>query len=297
MKRNSRSRIPLIPPLTRLGELPVADFLRDYWQQQPLLVRQAFPGFELPLSADELAGLACDTDTSRLVLERGGQKPWELRPGPIPEPDFATLPETHWTLLVNDCEKLVPELQALVQPFRFIPDWRIDDLMISYAAPNGSVGPHVDAYDVFLLQARGQRRWQISTQPCEPDNFLPGLDLRVMRAFQPEQEWVLEPGDMLYLPPGVPHYGVAVDECMTCSIGFRAPSQAELLEQLLGHLVEQPAQNRRFTDPNRPLQDDPTRISDADLEHLTDLLMSALPDRVAVRCWLQETLGSRPGSN
>ncbi|HPQ96555.1 MAG TPA: cupin domain-containing protein, partial [Thiolinea sp.] len=241
MKHDTPCPPAVIPPLTRLGELAVEDFLRDYWQQQPLLVRQAFPGFELPLSADELAGLACDTDTARLVLERGGRHPWELRSGPIAEDAFAGLPETHWTLLVNDCEKMVPELQAIVQPFRFIPDWRIDDLMISYAAPGGSVGPHVDAYDVFLLQAQGRRRWQISSQPCTPDNFIPDLDLRVMQAFSPEQEWVLEPGDLLYLPPGVPHYGVAMGECMTCSIGFRAPSQAELLERLLGHLVEQPA--------------------------------------------------------
>lgn len=273
--------------LSHLGGMAVETFLQDYWQQKPLLIRQAFPGFVSPLSPDELAGLACETDTARLVLEKGGTTPWEVRNGPLEEEDFAGLPETHWSLLVNDTEELVPELSALVTLFRFIPDWRIDDLMISFAVAGGSVGPHVDAYDVFLLQGHGQRRWQITEQPCAEDNFLPDIDLRVMREFTAEQDWTLDPGDMLYLPPNVPHYGVAVNDCMTYSIGFRAPSQADLLERLLGELVESPAMQQRFTDKQRVLQNDPAVMSDADLEQLGDFLVAALPDEAAVREWLR----------
>lgn len=277
--------------LTQLGELSTEEFLRDYWQQKPLLIRQAFPNFQAPLSADELAGLACDTDTARLVLEKGGKTPWEMQHGPLRKKDFAKLPATHWTLLINDIEKLLPEFTEIIEPFRFIPDWRIDDLMISYAVDGGSVGPHVDAYDVFLLQAQGQRRWQISSQTCVEDNFIPDIDLRIMQSFTAEEEWVLEPGDMLYLPPDVPHYGVAVGECMTYSIGFRAPSRADLLEDLLGHILEQPAMQERFRDPKRSLQADPSTLAEADLERLTEFVLAALPDRAAIRAWLAETLG------
>lgn len=276
--------------LTQLGELSTEVFLRDYWQQKPLLIRQAFPNFQSPLSADELAGLACDTDTARLVLEKGGKTPWEVRHGPLRKKDFAKLPTSHWTLLVNDIEKLLPEFAEIIEPFRFIPDWRIDDLMISYAVEGGSVGPHIDAYDVFLLQAQGQRRWQISTQTCAEENFIPDIDLRIMREFAAEEEWVLEPGDMLYLPPDIPHYGVALGECMTYSIGFRAPSRADLLEDLLGYILEKPDMQARFRDPKRSLQADPKVLAETDLERLTEFVLEALPDRALIRQWLQETL-------
>lgn len=280
--------------LTHLGDMPVETFLKEYWQQKPLLIRQALPGFESPVSPDELAGMACETDAARLVLEKGGVSPWEVRNGPMDDDDFADLPETHWSLLVNDTEQMLPELSEIVALFRFIPDWRIDDLMISFAVAGGSVGPHIDAYDVFLLQAHGQRRWQVSEQPCAEDNFLPDIELRVMREFVAEQDWVLNPGDMLYLPPNVAHYGAAVNDCMTYSVGFRAPSQADLLERLLGELVDMPALQQRFTDKSRVLQDDPGLISDGDLERLGDLLVAALPDEKAVRAWLRREYGLHP---
>ena len=272
--------------LTHLGDMPIADFLRDYWQQKPLFIRQAFPNLQLPIDATEFAGLAYDTDTARLVIEKGGKTPWEVRHGPLRKKDFK-LPETHWTLLINDMEQLIPELSELIEPFRFIPDWRIDDLMISYAVKGGSVGPHIDAYDVFLLQAQGNRRWQISTQICDEDNFIPNVDLRIMREFIPEQEWIVEPGDLLYLPPNVPHYGVALNECMTCSIGFRAPSRADLLEDLLGELIDRPDMQQRFSDVGRQTQADPSIISEQDLEKLTDFVLNALPDRATIKHWLQ----------
>jgi 50S ribosomal protein L16 3-hydroxylase len=273
------------------GDISVEEFLRDYWQKKPLLIRNAFPDFKSPITQDELAGLACETETSRIVLEKGGKYPWEVRHGAFDDEDFANLPETHWTLLVNDTDQFLPELKAVMEPFRFIPDWRIDDLMISFAVEGGSVGPHVDEYDVFLIQAQGQRRWQITTQPALPDNFLPDLELRIMKDFQPEQEWVVNPGDMLYLPPNVPHYGVALNECMTYSVGFRSPSQADMLEKLMEDLLEEPRLKQRFSDPERQLQTNPGELSTADMDRLVDFVVNALPqDEQSLQRWLGKYL-------
>lgn len=213
-----------------LGGLSAEAFLRDYWQQRPLLVRQAIPDFASPLSPDELAGLACEEGVSaRIIREQGETGPWQVSYGPFAESVFATLPETHWTLLVSDVEKHVPELLNVIEPFRFLPDWRIDDLMISYAPEGGSVGPHIDDYDVFLLQAHGHRRWQIGGAPLSEERYLPDLELRILERFDAAEDWVLAPGDMLYLPPRYAHHGVATDDCLTYSIGFRAPAQRELV--------------------------------------------------------------------
>lgn len=273
------------------GDISIEEFLRDYWQKKPLLIRQAFPNFESPITQDELAGLACETDTSRIVLEKGGKTPWEVRHGAFDDNDFTNLPETHWTLLVNDTDQYLPELKAVMEPFRFIPDWRIDDLMISFAVEGGSVGPHVDEYDVFLIQAQGQRRWQITSQPTHPNNFLPDLELRIMKDFQAEQEWVVNPGDMLYLPPNMPHYGVALNECMTYSVGFRAPSQADMLEKLTEDLLEKPRLKQRFHDADRRLQDNPGELTEQDMDRLIDFVLDALPqDTQALQIWLGKYL-------
>lgn len=273
------------------GDISIEVFLRDYWQKKPLLIRNAFPDFESPITPDELAGLACETDTARIVIEKGGKHAWEVRHGAFDDTDFTNLPETHWTLLVNDTDQHLAELKAVMEPFRFIPDWRIDDLMISFAVEGGSVGPHVDEYDVFLIQAQGQRRWQITTQPAKPDNFLAGLDLRIMRDFEAEQEWVVNPGDMLYLPPNVPHYGVALNECMTYSVGFRAPSQAEMLENLVENLLEDPRLKQRFNDSERECQAHPGELTAGDMERLIDFVVDALPqDTQALQLWLGKYL-------
>lgn len=280
------------------GDISIEEFLRDYWQKKPLLVRQAFPDFESPITPDELAGLACETDTSRIVIEKGGNYPWEVRHGAFDDDDFTNLPETHWTLLVNDTDQYLPELKAVMEPFRFIPDWRIDDLMISFAVQGGSVGPHVDEYDVFLIQAHGQRRWQINSDKVKPDNFLPDLELRIMRDFRVEREWVLEPGDMLYLPPNVPHYGVALNECMTYSIGFRAPSQADMLECLVEDLLEEPRLQQRFNDAGRSLQENPGELVEADMDRLLDFIIDALPqDTHALQIWLGKYLSGSKTDN
>jgi 50S ribosomal protein L16 3-hydroxylase len=275
-------------PLTLLGGLSPRQFLRDHWQQRPLLVRQALPGFESPLPPEELAGLACEAAViSRLVQERGGEGPWAVRHGPFEEDDFLTLPETHWTLLVSDAEKHLPELRDYLEPFRFIPDWRMDDLMVSYAAPEGSVGPHVDEYDVFLLQAHGRRRWQISTSPSAPDNVLPGLDLRILREFEPEEEWILEPGDMLYLPPGVAHHGVALEPCMTWSVGFRAPAWRDLIAAWVDARYEALPANRRYGDRELEIQDNPGEITTDALARLMAGMREAMGmNDAALARWL-----------
>jgi 50S ribosomal protein L16 3-hydroxylase len=271
-------------------DLTAAEFLRDYWQKKPLLLRQAFPDFQPELDADDIAGLACDEMAeSRLITGRDRNLDWELRYGPFNEEVFAALPPRNWTLLVQDVEKHYPPLQALLSTFRFLPHWRIDDLMVSVAAPGGSVGPHVDQYDVFLLQAAGRRRWEIST--TFDAMLLPDCELNVLRSFDSEQTWELDPGDILYLPPGVAHHGVAVEPnddrgeagsatplCMTWSIGMRAPSAADLLQALGEWLAAAPDEGGRYRDPDIGPSERPGEIDAAALRRLRDLLRPAIED-------------------
>lgn len=243
--------------------MPIATFLRDYWQKKPLLIRQAFPDFVAPLAPEDLAGLACEEAAlARLVTYHRRKDLWTLRNGPFAEEEFPKLGDKDWTLLVQDVDKWDADVRALLPYFRFLPAWRVDDVMISFATPGGSVGPHVDQYDVFLLQAQGRRRWQIDADPDAPRDFRPDVDLKLLQRFTPSHDWVLEPGDMLYLPPGVPHHGEAVDACMTFSIGMRAPSQAELMVDLAEELAAQLPEESRYADPDLQAPDDAFEIGD-----------------------------------
>lgn len=260
-------------------------FLRDYWQRRPLLMRNALPVDAFPLSADELAGLACEEEIeSRLIVEHP-QDGWQLRHGPFDETDFAALPPTHWTLLVQDVDKFLPEVARLITTFRFLPAWRIDDIMISYASDQGGVGPHSDAYDVFLMQAGGRRRWRISYADYGEQDLIPGLDQRILSHFDTDEDWLLEPGDVLYLPPGVAHWGTADGECMTYSLGFRQPSQRELLGDWFQQLVDL-ADDSRSKDPDRLQADNPAELTDAVFAAARSLL-DALPasDSATFRHW------------
>ena len=220
--------------------------MRRHWQRAPLLIRGAFEAFRDPLSPREVLALARSPDAvSRLVQRRG--KSWTLEHGPLTASRLAKLPARDWTVLVQDTNHFSAPAADLLAAFDFIPHARIDDVMVSYAVPGGGVGPHVDSYDVFLLQGRGRRRWQVSRQPDHA--FVPGLPLRVLERFVPEEEWVLEAGDMLYLPPGVAHHGVAETECLTWSIGFRAPSDAEIVQGFLDFLRDRLAPAGQFADP------------------------------------------------
>jgi 50S ribosomal protein L16 3-hydroxylase len=258
------------PPLeaySRPGQMlgmPPARFLREHWQKRPLLIRNAFPDFASSLSPEDLAGLACEEAAlSRLVRHDRKKDRWTLRTGPFTEAEFPALPQRDWTLLVQDVDKWDADVRAVLSAFDFLPRWRLDDVMVSFAAPGGSVGAHVDQYDVFLLQAQGRRRWQISIDPSASTDFRDDAELRLLRAFKPTHEWLLAPGDMLYLPPGVPHHGVAEDACLTFSVGMRAPSQSELLLDFVEDLAGRLPEESRYADPDLAVPTDPGEIDAA----------------------------------
>ena len=254
---------------TLLGGIDPRQFLEEYWQKKPLLIRAAIPGFTGLLSAEELAGLACEEDVqSRLVTQR--QKKWRVEQGPFEEARFLKLPEKDWTLLVQGVNHHMPEASALLQQFDFIPHARLDDLMVSYAPDGGGVGPHFDSYDVFLLQGEGKRLWRVSEQ--EDLTLIDGAALRILENFQTEQEWLLEAGDMLYLPPHIAHWGIAVGDCMTYSIGFRAPSAQELVHEFLGFLQERYVPEGMYADPDLELQQHPAKIGTAMLDQVAGML-------------------------
>ncbi|BDM23824.1 JmjC domain-containing protein [Pseudomonas sp. NPDC089428] len=272
-------------PLQLLGGISAREFMRDYWQKKPLLVRQAFPDFESPIDPDELAGLALEEEVeSRIVLEHGAH-PWELRRGPFNEDTFAELPEKDWTLLVQAVDQFVPEVAELLEHFRFLPSWRIDDVMISFATPGGSVGPHFDNYDVFLLQGHGERNWKIG-QMCNSDSpLLEHADLRILAEFEQSGEWTLEPGDMLYLPPRLAHYGVAVDNCLTYSVGFRAPSAAEVLTHFTDFLGQFLPDEERYSDADAQPASDPHQIQHDALDRLKALMDKHMNDKDLLLTW------------
>ena len=254
---------------TLLGGLSPSRFLRDYWHKRPLLIRQAVPDFGGLLSPGEMQQLACRDDVeSRLIQGSGTQ--WQLDEGPFRKTDFKRLPKTEWTLLVQSLNHWLPEADALLAQFNFIPHARLDDLMVSYAVPGGSVGPHFDSYDVFLLQGQGHRRWQISTQTDL--DLLDDAPVKVLRHFKAEEEWLLGPGDMLYLPPHVAHYGVAEDACTTYSIGFRSPLTEELAHGFLVHLQDTLTLEGRYADPDLRLQTHPGEISRAMLAQIEAMI-------------------------
>ncbi len=267
--------------------MPPARFLRDYWQQHPLLVRGAFAGLEAPLQPEDLAGLACEElALARLVLHEPAHDRWTLRNGPFDEADFAALPKSHWTLLVQDVDKWDADVAALLAPFDFLPSWRVDDIMVSYAVEGGSVGAHVDQYDVFLVQGRGRRRWMISTDPRAPLAFRDDVELKLLREFTPTHDWLLEPGDMLYLPPGVAHHGIADGDCLTFSVGMRAPAVAEMLADFAAHLAERLPDALRYSDAGATPVRAPGEIDEVALEKIAGLLRDTMRlDASTLRGW------------
>jgi 50S ribosomal protein L16 3-hydroxylase len=267
---------PAISVLTHLGRLPVEEFMRRYWQRRPLLVRGALADLGALPTRAELAELAQRQEVeARLVTRFAGR--WRLRHGP-----FARMPTArrNWTLLVQNVEAQVPAAAALLARFRFVPDVRLDDLMMSYAVAGGGVGPHVDSYDVFLLQTQGRRRWRIGRQRDLAEQ--PGLPLKILADFRPTQEWIVEPGDLLYLPPQVAHEGTAVDgDCITCSVGFRAPRLAQIAEHWFDAMGERAARSPPWHDPGLRPTRQPGRVPDAMIESIRDQLRRLQPDRAA----------------
>ncbi len=268
-----------------LKTFSIDDFLRDFWQKRPLLIRNPWDNWTNPLDPDELAGLACEEGIeSRLISGAAGQATVEN--GPLPETRFAELGASPWTLLVQAVDHHAPDVADLIKPFRFIPNWRIDDVMVSYATDGGGVGPHYDQYDVFLIQGLGRRRWRVGPKCDAATPLLPHEDLRLIANFTAEEEWLLEPGDILYVPPGFAHDGVAVgDDCMTYSIGFRAPFRADLVEGWSVHQADGMAEEDRYADPDLTPQLNPGEISSAAFDRMHAMVMEALSDRDAFARW------------
>lgn len=269
----------------QFAHFDVAAFLNANWQKRPLLIRNPWAAWANPLEPDELAGLACEEGVeSRLITHAGGKMAMER--GPIAEDRFGELGKEPWTLLVQAVDHYVPDVAALIEPFRFVPDWRIDDVMVSYANDGGGVGPHFDQYDVFLIQGLGRRRWRVGPLCNAQTPLLPHEDLRLIEDFEATGEWVLEPGDILYVPPGFAHDGVAVgDDCMTYSIGFRAPSRGELAEAWTAHQVDAMPEDDRYADPDLSVQAHPGEITASALDRLQGMVLEALSDRDAFARW------------
>lgn len=211
--------------------------MRRHWQRRPLLVRRAFEGIDSLLTRRDLFVLASRDNLASRLVQREGRR-WQVSHGPFKPRALPAFGEPHWTLLVQGVDTCLPAARALLDHFRFVPEARLDDLMVSWASDGGGVGPHLDSYDVFLLQLQGRRRWRVG--PANDEALRPGLPLKILRHFVPEDDWVLEPGDMLYLPPRWAHDGVALGECMTASVGFRAPSARELARELLLRVADEP---------------------------------------------------------
>ena len=274
--------------LPLLGGISPATFMQRHWQKKPLLVRQAMAGVKPPMSRAALFDLAGSEDAeSRLVVRAEGA--WQVRTGPVPRRALPPVSRPGWTLLVQGLDLHVPAAHELLSCFRFIPAARLDDLMVSWASPGGGVGPHVDSYDVFLLQVQGQRRWRVGK--VKDAAFVEGAPLKLLRHFEPTQEWLLEPGDMLYLPPGWGHDGVAESgDCMTCSIGFRAPAAGELARELLMRLADEgdeddgtSAAAALYRDPQQPATATPGALPDGLLQFARAALERQLsePDALA----------------
>ena len=278
-------------PLPLLGGLSPAKFMRRHWQKKPLLVRQAWPGVSPPLARGPLFDLAARDDVeSRLV--RHADQGWSLRHGPLPRRALPPLATPRWTLLVQGLDLHVPAAHEMLRRFDFVPHARLDDLMVSWASDGGGVGPHLDSYDVFLLQVQGRRRWRIGRVPDR--TLVDGLPLKILARFQPEMDVVLDPGDMLYLPPLWGHDGVAEGECMTASIGFRAPGRRELARELLLRLADGLADDERtdpvYADRGQRAVSDPGRVPAALVTFGAAALRRVMADPLAVERALGEWL-------
>lgn len=270
----------------KLAQFDIDAFLQNHWQKKPLLIRNPWDEWHNPLDPDELAGLACEEGVESRLISRDGYR-LAMESGPLPEKRFGELGKDPWTLLIQAVDQHVPDVAALIAPFRFVPDWRIDDVMVSYAVSGGGVGPHFDQYDVFLIQGLGTRRWRVG-QVCDSTTpLLPHADLRLIADFQVTDEWDLQPGDILYVPPGFAHDGVATsDDCMTYSIGFRAPSRAELIEGWCDAQVDAASDEDRYVDPDLVTQSNPGEIRPSAIDRMHAMVLAGLADRAAFARWV-----------
>lgn len=266
------------------GKLTADTFLSEYWQRKPVLIRQGLPDFTDPLSPEELAGLACEAELeSRLVFTK--PKRYTLQTSPFTEDDFTSLPANNWTLLVQAVDQFIPEVKALLNSVGFLPSWRLDDVMVSYATKGGGVGPHFDYYDVFLIQGQGSRVWRTGQHCSSQDLLRTDSGLKLLSEFRTESEWTLHSGDILYVPPGIAHWGISEDNSLSYSIGFRAPSLADMLLGYSDELADQCTPDQRYQDP--PLHPTPLsgEIDQAALASARTSLLSLLQNDTALMQW------------
>lgn len=259
-------------------------FLKNHWQRQHLFIANALPDFTSPISADELAGLALEDEIESRIIRETDDRQWLLQHGPFTETTYSQLGREKWTLLVQAVDHYLDEIAELKQFFRFIPDWRLDDIMISFAPTGGGVGPHYDQYDVFLIQAQGQRQWKIGQQCSDTTPLLAHPQLKILSNFEQSAEYLCNPGDILYIPPGCAHWGISTsDDCMTISIGFRAPSHEELIAQLCDDVASQLPSQLRYTDTDLTTQKHPAEISSSAIARLQQIISDYLlkPENLA----------------
>ena len=267
------------------GKLTADEFLTDYWQKKPLLIRDAIPDFVSPIDGDDLAAMSLEPEIeSRLIIGDD----YQLEHGPFDETRFQELPEDNWTLLVQAADLWVPEVAKLRDYFNFLPSWRIDDIMISYAEDGGNVGPHKDNYDVFLLQGQGSRRWQICQSDIGEASPKIGTSLKILDNFFATDEWVLNTGDMLYLPPKTAHHGVALGECTTFSIGFRAPTSIEMLDDLATELLSRDLLPEHLIDPPLTARGSAQPISKEYIHQVKVMLLNLLNDDQMLGEWFAQ---------
>ena len=284
-------------PLALLGGLTASQFMRKHWHKKPLLVRQAIPGFKALIPRARLLALAGEDGVeSRLIQQLGGNE-WKLSHGPLSRRSLPALTKPGWSVLVQGVDTHDAQAHQLLQQFRFVPEARLDDLMISFATDQGGVGPHFDSYDVFLLQAQGKRRWRIGRQ--KDLSLQPDVPLKILSNFEPEEEFVLEPGDMLYLPPKWAHDGVAEGECMTYSIGFRSPDRSELGRELLLRMSDEPDEPESpviYKDPKQEAVSNPGEIPVGMYDFAREALQKAMAEPLALERALGEYL-TEPKAN
>ncbi|MCQ8888093.1 cupin domain-containing protein [Pseudoalteromonas carrageenovora] len=271
----------------KINNLSEQEFLTHFWQKKPLLIKQGFSNFNDPIEAEELAGLAMEQSIeSRIVTNHNND--WQAHQGPFE--NFELLTEEHSTLLVQAVDHWHCEAAQLLEPFRFIPNWRIDDLMVSYSTPKGGVGPHLDQYDVFIIQGEGKRHWRVGLPDPTLKQFAQNKKLLQVEPFEAVIDCILEPGDILYIPPGCPHEGYAVENALNYSVGFRAPNQQDLLSSFADHIIDTESGQKRYTDHNLTLRESKGELTNLEVDKVKTLMATLLENNELFKQWLGNTL-------
>lgn len=273
-----------------LGNISKEEFLKEYWQKKPLLIRNAFPDFTSPIDPDDMAGLSLMEEVeSRIILEDKETNNWQIKHGPFSDETFSTLPEQDWTLLVQAVDQWVPEMADILDLFNFIPSWRTDDVMASFAPAGGGVGPHFDHYDVFLIQGLGQRKWQVGPKCTQSDEIIDGVPVKILKEMKVDDEWTLNPGDMLYLPPTFAHNGVALNDCMTFSVGFRAPSESDIIMGFSEFIAQKSSHEKRYSDAEIENASEHSALIDSSaIERISKMVRDSINQEGALEQWIAQ---------